>query len=315
MSRRLVLVLGPGRSGTSAIAGALARCGYEVPGASIAGNESNPLGFYEPRWVVDFHAEFLDRVGFGALSPDPGGVADLHAATAEPQVVERLRSWLADTLLTQPRIVVKDPRTVWFQHLWAEAADAADVQPRYVTMLRHPAEVSASRAEYYGRGRGNKRRGDARRVAGWINVALLSHEMTHGRLRCFLRYDELLADWRSAMLRLCRQLDIEAMPAIGLNHHPIDDFIAPELNRHPADWNDLELPKGLRRVAEETWLALSDLARNEPVADADSRLATCRDSYRAALSEVSDQLGIDLAAPRPGAAGGVIGRDSRIAES
>jgi hypothetical protein len=293
--RRLVLVLGPGRSGTSTIAGALTRCGLEVPGEPIAGNNSNPLGFYEPRWVVDFHAEFLDRVGFGALSPDPGGVDTLRAMTAEPVVVERLRAWLADTMGAQPHIVVKDPRTVWFHDVWEEAAVAIGVQPRYVTMLRHPAEVSASRAEYYGRGRGNKRRGDARRVAGWTNVALLSHEATKTSPRSFIRYDHLLSDWRTSLVRLCRELDIEATPSLGLDH-PVADFIDPGLNRHPADWTDLDLTPRLLSVAQETWQALSDLASDEPASDTAARLANCRDAYTAAANEASEQLGLQLLA-------------------
>ena len=67
--RRIVLVVGPGRSGTSTMAGALAQCGYEVPRA-IEGDATNPLGFFEPQWVVDLHTRLLRKAGVGATSLD-----------------------------------------------------------------------------------------------------------------------------------------------------------------------------------------------------------------------------------------------------
>ena len=72
--RRIVLVLGPGRSGTSTMAGTLAMSGFDVPNA-IAGKESNPSGFYEPRWVVNFHRDLLRKVDVRTLDADPDAMA------------------------------------------------------------------------------------------------------------------------------------------------------------------------------------------------------------------------------------------------
>jgi hypothetical protein len=69
-ARGVVLVLGPGRSGTSTIAGALAHSGYHVPQA-IKGNETNPSGFFEPRWAVNFHRRLLGKTGVRTLDTDP----------------------------------------------------------------------------------------------------------------------------------------------------------------------------------------------------------------------------------------------------
>ena len=56
---RLVIVVGSGRSGTSTVAGTLKYLGLRVPPPEIAPNETNPRGFFEPRWVVDFHKREL----------------------------------------------------------------------------------------------------------------------------------------------------------------------------------------------------------------------------------------------------------------
>ncbi len=48
-----------------------------------------------------------------------------------------------------PTIIVNDPRTVLLSRLWLETADEVGVMPGFVTMMRHPAEVSASRTMHY----------------------------------------------------------------------------------------------------------------------------------------------------------------------
>ena len=42
------------------------------------------------------------------------------------------------------QVVVKDPRTVWAQPLWREVATEMGFHIRFVSMLRHPAEVVGS---------------------------------------------------------------------------------------------------------------------------------------------------------------------------
>jgi hypothetical protein len=57
--RALVLVVGVGRSGTSLLAGILGQLGFHIPRPEVKANSTNPRGFGEPRWVVDFHAALL----------------------------------------------------------------------------------------------------------------------------------------------------------------------------------------------------------------------------------------------------------------
>ena len=55
----LVVVAGSGRSGTSTIAGVLKMIGLTVPPPEVPGNATNPRGFFEPRWVVDYQSTLL----------------------------------------------------------------------------------------------------------------------------------------------------------------------------------------------------------------------------------------------------------------
>ena len=59
MTRSLVLVAGSGRSGTSLFSGILQRLGCHVPQPEVPADATNPRGFAESQWVVDFHTRLL----------------------------------------------------------------------------------------------------------------------------------------------------------------------------------------------------------------------------------------------------------------
>ena len=54
-----MLVVGVGRSGTSLLTGILGQLGLHIPTPEVKADETNPRGFGEPRWVVDFHSRLL----------------------------------------------------------------------------------------------------------------------------------------------------------------------------------------------------------------------------------------------------------------
>ena len=252
--RRMVFVLGPGRSGTSTMAGALAHSGYEVPQA-IRGNETNPSGFYEPRWVVDFHRRLLDSTRVRTLDTDPEALERMQAVTGDEAVRAELRDWLAARLETHDRLVIKDPRMVWFRDLWVDVSRELGVDPGFVIMLRHPSEVSSSRSEYY-----NLRLVTG--VAGWINVALLSEQLTSGSPRALVQYVDLLADWRPELVRAREQLDLRLEPAPEERLHPVDGFIDPGLRRMKPGWENIPVPGFLQDLGDRTFDALGALGQH-----------------------------------------------------
>ena len=67
-----MLLIGVGRSGTSAFTGILRELGFRVPQPEVEPDEANPRGFGEPRWVVDWHTRLLKKVraqGTLAIAP------------------------------------------------------------------------------------------------------------------------------------------------------------------------------------------------------------------------------------------------------
>jgi hypothetical protein len=250
--RRVVIVLGPGRSGTSTLAGLLAHSGFSVPDA-VAPEESNPVGFFEPEWVMRFHLDLLDRAGVRTLDADPDAMAAMAPVLADETVRQRLRDWLAESLDQHDRLVVKDPRLVWFHALWTEVARELGHEPGFVVMLRHPSEVASSRSEFY-------QSRDVSAVAGWVNVALMTERLTRGSARALVHYPRLTADWRTEAVRVRDLLGLRLDPDPAVSPHPVDDFIDPGLRRREAGWNDSLVPAHVRDLADATFRALSEVA-------------------------------------------------------
>src|SRR5687767_15274627 len=74
-ARTLLLVAGSGRSGTSLFTGILQRLGFYVPQPEVPADETNPRGFAESLWVVEFHTGLLRRASVQITDARPAAWA------------------------------------------------------------------------------------------------------------------------------------------------------------------------------------------------------------------------------------------------
>jgi hypothetical protein len=262
------------------MAGTLAMSGFDVPKA-IAGKESNPSGFYEPRWVVNFHRDLLHKVDVRTLDADPDAMEQMAPVLGDPSVRAELRTWLEERLSEHERLVIKDPRLVWFRDLWVDVAGDLGEEPGFVLMLRHPSEVSSSRSEYY----------DSREVtavAGWINVALMTERLTQGSPRALVHYPHLTEDWRTEAGRVRDLLGLHLDPGPDVTPHPVDSFIDPTLRRRLPGWDDSSVPRFLQELGEATFQVLGDLAAEGDSPERSARLDELRDEYSTLHSDALD---------------------------
>lgn len=297
MTGVLVLITGTGRSGTSTMSGTFHHLGLHVPGPYLGSNESNPKGFFESRWAVRFHKALVERAGIHEFDSRPAALERMQAAITDDDRAE-LGAFLAEQAAASDQVVVKDPRSVWVQHLWREEAATHGLDIRYLSMLRHPAEVVGSRTTYYaGHEAGRSEEADRKRrryaifnVARWVNNSLVNERQTRGHPRAFVRYTDLLEDWRPVLTRLRGELGLRY--DVTDEHHPVDDFIDPGLRRHTVTWADLDIPRDLQDVAQAVWEALQPLADHDGVDEAASaRLDELATAYEWVLA---DAAAIDL---------------------
>lgn len=277
--RRLVLVVGVGRSGTSLMAGILGQVGFHIPQPEVKANETNPRGFGEPRWVVDFHRRLMGKARVTVFDARPAAWARTREASDKEEVERELRDWVASQLAEADAVVVKDPRIGWYLPLWERCAGELDVPTSLVTMLRHPGEILASARKSYGTWQT-----DASRAASWLNVMLETEHATRAARRVFVRYEDLLGGWRGEAARIGEELDLPLIKGLDSERAAkVDEFVDPSLHRNRGGWEGLDVPASVRELADRVWQQLELLA--DPAADA-TAVAAELDSARAAYAEL-----------------------------
>jgi len=269
----LVLITGTGRSGTSTMSGTLHHLGLHVPGPYLGANDSTPKGFFESKWAVKFHKEITRAAGIHDFDSRPSAFERSQEAIT-PELRARLRDYLARESEGHDQVVVKDPRSVWAQALWRDVAAEVGLEVRYISMLRHPAEVVGSRTTYYASpdDEAKRRSYETFNVARWINGSVISERETRGEARAFVSYPDLLADWRPVATRLAEDLGLRYDVDLASGEPTaVDEFIDPGLRRHQVTWEELRVPADLQDLAQAVWDDLGRLAAGHGVDEAASK--------------------------------------------
>ena len=297
MDKRLILVVGSGRSGTSLFASVLKTLGCHVPQPEVRPDESNPKGFGESAWVVNFHYRMLRRAGVHMVDARPSAWAKTARIGLEPAVEKELRTWLAPQLERPEPVVIKDPRLVWFLPLWDVVASGLGASVSYATMLRPPQEAYQSRQTFY-----TGRRLPSSAVAGWINTMLHAERATRESTRAFPRYDALLQDWAQTMSRVCEELDLPILETVTANQQrAVNQLVDPALRRSASTWQDSGVHPQVSDLADNVWqlfdrLSSADTSEAEAITQSLDRL---RDEYAAFYGLVEEVAESSIVRIRP----------------
>ncbi len=273
--RRLVLVAGTGRSGTSTLAGVLRRLGLHVPQPEVGSDSTNPRGFGEPQWVVDFHDELLHETHVKVSDARPVAWERTAELADLPEAQRRLDAWLGSQFDQGAVVLIKDPRLSWFLPLWTAAAKRQGAEPAFITMLRPPPEVVGSKRTYY-----NALLQDAQGVAAWLNMMLGTERATRGSSRALVRYHDLLAGWEQVVTGIGKELDLAPLTSIDQHaREEIGGFVDPGLRRINLTFDDLDLPERLATMAQRAWTSLDELASSPEAPETLASLDDLREAY------------------------------------
>ena len=269
------------RSGTSSLAGSLKHLGWHVPQPEVPASERNAKGHFEPRWVIEFHKRLMRSALVRPSDGSPRAEKRVAALLDDGTVEAELRDWLSTQ--PEPHVVVKDPHAAWLLPLWRRAAEQTGRDLRILTALRHPAEVVGSQDRTWGRGRrtdAERRVKETSNTAAWLNVALVTEAGSRGARRAFIRYDDLLDDWRTALRQVSDQLEL----GLPLDEdRGLDAFLDPGMRRSQLTWDDIVLPDWLRDLAEDAWQQLGGLVLDPEDRAARDRMDELRGELRRAL--------------------------------
>ena len=219
-----VVVLGMHRSGTSALTRVLNLLGCDLPQTLMPPNPYNEAGYWESNAIYALNERILKSAGTNWhdwLEFDHRRIKSPAFKGFRKEARARLESEFGDSSL----FVLKDPRICRMVRFWADILCEADVEPRFICILRNPAEVAASLA---------KRDGIEVPYGHllWLRHVLDAESYTRGRPRLFVSYDDLLTDWEKiadlarSTLGIARlktpgkaKAEIEEFLSIGYRHH------------------------------------------------------------------------------------------------
>jgi hypothetical protein len=225
--RTAVVVLGMHRSGTSALAGALAHVGVDFGERLAAPAFDNKKGFWEHPQIVTLHDRLLAELGssWHDERPLPAGWTRLKAAR---DIRTSLTALIGRDFGGKPLFGFKDPRLSRLVPLWLPIFQMFEITPVFVLMIRHPWEVCQSLQTRNGMS-------PAKSVLLWLRYTFEAEMNTRGRARSLVAYGDLLDDRARLLTRISRDLRLPAHSperlrralggflSKGLRHHRVDD--------------------------------------------------------------------------------------------
>jgi len=217
------------RSGTSALSRSLNILGLRQPDDLLEPNEHNPLGYWEPRKIVQFNDRLLAEIKrhWADPKPMPLGWQDSVAGVAASLNAKRL---LADEFAPLAGLIIKDPRISRLAPVWRKAISQSNGQHLALIACRNPLDVHSSLQR-----RDKMGREHALRL--WQAYMLEAEFNSRGMPRAVIHYDELMEDWRATLqtaFSACGLVGIDDMEATGAS---LDQFISSSHRHHdtPSD--------------------------------------------------------------------------------
>lgn len=255
-SKKLIVVIGMHRSGTSAITR-----GLELLGVGLGTNlhpaaSDNPKGFWEDSECLEINEELLSY--FGSAYDQLGGDWDTSIADSEISRIKLKASQLISRKLEENTIWgFKDPRTSRFLPFWKEVFRSVGCDVSYVIALRNPVSIVDSL-----RKRNNIPA--EKTYFLWLQHMLPALQMTEGARRVVVDYDEFMDAPYDQIKRVGKFLDL-AIAEQGSQEVEIFEggFLDKGLRHSRYSEAQLRLDSRAPSIVYDLYLFLSKLSRDE----------------------------------------------------
>lgn len=223
--RRIILLLGMHRSGTSVLTRTLALCGADLPKSSRSVTEITRETHWEPGPIVQMHdQELLEPQGRRWRDIDwfpKAWLESEHADALKRRLASAFREEFGDSALP----ILKDPRVCRLLPLWLPIIRDIGATPCAVILVRNPLEVASSL-----KARDRMSRRNALQI--WLRHFLDAERDSRAMHRCLVSYEQLLDDWRQVVERAGHQLRLDLRPRSRQAEEEIARFVSPAVRRH-----------------------------------------------------------------------------------
>ncbi len=290
-----VVILGMGRSGTSATARMFASAGFFAGHDDdlLTASESNPAGYWENLGTVRVNKEVLEKLGGSWFDPPPRAAQLAAREWAAPVLRAAVEKVLQQA--DGAPVVVKDPRIGVMMPLWAPVL-ADRLHP--VLAIRDPVEIALSLGRHAGTPL-------AFALAAWELHTMLVLDHLDGRLVTVAPYGRLTQDSRLAT-SIVESAAAHIDPARTATLRPVAaaEAIECELHRNRAAASDHDEYLTPRQL--ELWRLLSSLPSGDQsiaaptlrATDGAARSAVSAERARVLVKRERTQLARDLASER-----------------
>ena len=229
--KRVIVVLGAGRTGTSLLAKILASLGMDISDSLRPAAEHNPDGIFEDDAIVKMHVDLLSKLGNHAYLP-------LEQEILKEQGVNRYISQLREIVLDNIGSAIKiwgfkDPRTPSLLPLWMRVFNTGKITPTYILSVRDPRSAVESMHKQYG---------DSYQIGELVWLYRNCEALYHTGANCFLvHYEDWFTDQAPDIAKqLLRYTDLDEYWDNKKNiTETITDIVKPNLNR--AIYNDYNI--------------------------------------------------------------------------
>lgn len=255
---RAVVVLGAGRSGTSAVTRGVQAVGVELGDRLRPGGGKNPTGFFEDQDLLDVNKRLKRALGIRGdsvrLIEDEEWRAPAVCALRD-EAVATIRSRFGGVALWG----YKYGRTLRLLPFWREVFTALELDVRYVVALRNPLSVARSRGALDPR-RGTQEKSD---LEWLVNVVPYFHYVRE-RPFVVVDYDRLMGEPLAQLGRMVDRLDLPRTPAVEESMRVYaEEFLKPGMRHSRFTVADLDRDARANRLTVDAYRWLDRLAGDE----------------------------------------------------
>jgi len=204
-NKRVIVVVGPGRSGTSVITRALKVLNVDLgdnlmpPKAGV-----NDKGFWEDQDIYSFNLDLCKELNYDWYKLTPAPLSLLDAANSS-ELRQRAINILSSKMKATNLFGIKDPQLTRLLPFWRDVFGKEGVKGSYVIACRNPMSVARSLSKYTGIGL---------EIAYllWFEYTLASLIDTKSTSRVVVDYDLIMQNPTEQLYRIGQMLKLEFEP-------------------------------------------------------------------------------------------------------
>ncbi|MBB6251905.1 sulfotransferase family protein [Nitrospirillum iridis] len=248
--RRVVVLLGMHRSGTSALTRSLVALGVDLGDCLMPPTEENAKGYWEDTEIVALNDQLLARFGHSwhTIADIP---ADQLTSEATADLMLEAATLLRRKLKDGAVFGMKDPRLARLLPFWQAVFDHLGIAASYVIAVRNPISVAASLRH---------RNGFPAEKSHylWLGHVVAALRGTRGQARVIVDYDVMMAEPLPQLERLAAALRLDLDPTEGARY--AHDFLSPDLRHALFEAEDLRLAPAVPEDAATAYALLRQVA-------------------------------------------------------